>query len=151
MHLPIYLYVSPSFSLFHSLFFLHISCNVTTFFLFFSFSKSFPEKDLVFLLLDLFFAGSETTTNTLMHLFYYLAMHPNIQKKLQAEIDEMLPKGTLPTLDDRPRYIWVTAMFRVRVFIYILVTCVFGCRSIFIFIEVCVNIHCVYKNNVCWM
>ncbi|XP_047472192.1 cytochrome P450 2L1-like [Penaeus chinensis] len=60
------------------------------------------KKDLVFLLLDLFFAGSETTTNTLMHMFYYLAMHPDIQKKVQAEIDEVLPEGILPTLDDRP-------------------------------------------------
>nr|XP_027230053.1 uncharacterized protein LOC113821725 [Penaeus vannamei] len=60
------------------------------------------KRDLVFLLIDLFFAGSETTTNTLTHLFYYMAMNPDIQKKVQAEIDEVLPKGTLPTLDDRP-------------------------------------------------
>ncbi|XP_042884303.1 cytochrome P450 2L1-like [Penaeus japonicus] len=60
------------------------------------------QNDLTILLLDLFFAGTETTTNTLMHLFYYLAMNPEVQRKVQAEIDEVLPKGTLPTLDDRP-------------------------------------------------
>ncbi|KAG7164051.1 Cytochrome P450 2B19-like [Homarus americanus] len=63
--------------------------------------NTFSEKDLAILVLDLFFAGSETTTNTLTWLFYYLATYPEVQQKMQAEIDEILPKGTLATLDDK--------------------------------------------------
>lgn len=68
------------------------------------------ERDLCVLILDLFFAGSETTASTLTFMFYYLANHPEIQKKLQAEIDLALPKGTLATLEDRIRYL----NFRIR-------------------------------------
>lgn len=62
-----------------------------------------PEKDLGLLVLDLFFAGSETTTNTLTFMVQYLAMHPDIQKTMQEEIDQVLPKGTLATLEDKAR------------------------------------------------
>ncbi|ROT68377.1 Cytochrome P450 2L1 [Penaeus vannamei] len=46
------------------------------------------ERDLCILILDLFFAGTN---------------HPEVQRKFQAEIDEVLPKGTLATLEDRSR------------------------------------------------
>ncbi|ROT68380.1 Cytochrome P450 2L1, partial [Penaeus vannamei] len=61
------------------------------------------ERDLCILILDLFFAGSETTVGTLTFMFFYLANHPEVQRKFQAEIDEVLPKGTLATLEDRSR------------------------------------------------
>lgn len=61
------------------------------------------ERDLCILILDLFFAGSETTVGTLAFMFFYLANHPEVQRKFQAEIDEVLPKGTLATLEDRSR------------------------------------------------
>ncbi|ROT68374.1 Cytochrome P450 2L1 [Penaeus vannamei] len=51
------------------------------------------ERDLCILILNLFFAGSETTVGTLAFMFFYLANHPEVQRKFQAEIDEVLPKG----------------------------------------------------------
>ena len=37
------------------------------------------------------FAGYETTATTLTFIAYYLALYPNVQEKLQAEIDEHFP------------------------------------------------------------
>jgi cytochrome P450 len=53
-------------------------------------------------ILTLFFAGHETTANTLTWAFYYLAKNPEILKTLQNEVDSVLG-GRLPTLDDLPR------------------------------------------------
>ncbi|CUA69925.1 Benzoate 4-monooxygenase [Rhizoctonia solani] len=36
-------------------------------------------------------AGSDTTSNTLGSLYYHLAMHPEIQRQLQAELDQHVP------------------------------------------------------------
>ena len=36
-------------------------------------------------------AGYETTATTLAYMSYYLALYPDIQSKLQDEIDEYFP------------------------------------------------------------
>ncbi|XP_045133474.1 cytochrome P450 2L1-like isoform X2 [Portunus trituberculatus] len=68
------------------------------------------EQDLMFLMLDMFFAGSETTVNTFTWLCCYLAAHPQVQRKLQAEIDEVLPGGALPTLAEKPKMPYTEAV-----------------------------------------
>ncbi|XP_071546258.1 cytochrome P450 2L1-like isoform X2 [Panulirus ornatus] len=72
--------------------------------------STFSDKDLTFLIFDLFFNGSESMIKSMMWMFYYLASYPAVQRKLQAEIDDVLPKGTLPTLDDRPRMPYTEAV-----------------------------------------
>ncbi|XP_064111559.1 cytochrome P450 2L1-like [Macrobrachium nipponense] len=48
---------------------------------------------------DLFGAGSETTSSTIRWLIALLATHPEIQRKMQKEIDEVVFNGThLPSL-----------------------------------------------------
>ncbi|XP_045612488.1 cytochrome P450 2L1 [Procambarus clarkii] len=71
---------------------------------------SFNEYDLSLLLVDLFLAGSETTTTSMTWLFCYLANYPEVQNKLQAEIDQVLPQGTLATLDDKLRMPYTEAV-----------------------------------------
>ncbi|KAK0761707.1 hypothetical protein N5P37_005689 [Trichoderma harzianum] len=46
---------------------------------------------------NLFFAGTDTTSNTFTYMFYELAKHPQWQKQLQAELDEAV-------LEEVPEY-----------------------------------------------
>lgn len=55
--------------------------------------------------MDLFIAGSETTSKTLSFCFLYLILFPNVQKKAHEEIDRVIGDGRFPTLADRTRYI----------------------------------------------
>ena len=52
--------------------------------------------------LTMFFAGHETTANTLTWAFYYLAQNPDVLRALQHEVDGVLGKDRLPVLDDLP-------------------------------------------------
>ena len=53
-------------------------------------------------LVTLFLAGHETTAQTLTWTWYLLSQHPEIQKRLHAEIDSVLG-GNTPTYDDLER------------------------------------------------
>ena len=54
-------------------------------------------------LTDLFGAGSETTSSSLMFAFLYMIKYPEIQERIQREIDEVCVGGRSVCLDDRPR------------------------------------------------
>ncbi|XP_053713834.1 cytochrome P450 2J4-like [Synchiropus splendidus] len=61
----------------------------------------FTEANLVLCSLDLFIAGTETTSTTLQWALIYLVRHPEIQKKVQAEIDQVIGQNRLPAMSDR--------------------------------------------------
>lgn len=63
--------------------------------------NTFDENNLIFCVLDLFVAGTETTTSTLLWAFLYMAKYPEIQAKVQEEIDEVIGQSRQPTTDDR--------------------------------------------------
>ncbi|WP_435011204.1 cytochrome P450 [Tundrisphaera lichenicola] len=52
--------------------------------------------------MTLFMAGHETTANTLAWVWLLLSGHPEVEAKLHAELDEVLP-DRLPTIADLPR------------------------------------------------
>jgi len=52
-----------------------------------------------------FFAGSESTATTLAWTWYLLALHPEVERRVHAEVDEVLG-GRLPTVDDLPRLVY---------------------------------------------
>lgn len=60
---------------------------------------NFSDKQLKMLLLDLFFAGSETTVTTTKWGILMLVLHPEVQQKCQEELDAI--SGDQVELKDR--------------------------------------------------
>ena len=52
--------------------------------------------------LTIFLAGHETTANALTWTWYLLSQHPEVEKRLHAEVDAVLGER-LPAIDDLPR------------------------------------------------
>jgi cytochrome P450 len=54
--------------------------------------------------MTLILAGHETTANALSWTWYLLAQHPEVERRLHAELDDVLHQGRrLPTVEDLPR------------------------------------------------
>ncbi|XP_051020380.1 cytochrome P450 2J3 [Acomys russatus] len=64
-------------------------------------TTSFNEENLICSTLDLFFAGTETTSTTLRWALLCMALYPEVQEKVQTEIDRVIGQGRLPSLADR--------------------------------------------------
>ncbi|XP_043461100.1 methyl farnesoate epoxidase-like isoform X1 [Leptopilina heterotoma] len=62
----------------------------------------FNREDLLILCLDLFLAGSKTTTDTLAMVFSFLPQHPEWLKILQDDLNEVVGRNRAPRLSDRP-------------------------------------------------
>ncbi|XP_069161926.1 probable cytochrome P450 49a1 isoform X2 [Procambarus clarkii] len=54
------------------------------------------RKDVVTLILDMLFAGIDTTSHTMTFTLYLLAKHPEVQRRLQEEVDTVLGQHTGP-------------------------------------------------------
>lgn len=59
-----------------------------------------PDDQLIMVILDLFIAGSQTTSNTLDFAFLMMLTRPEIQAKVHAELDKVLMSRT-PCLEDK--------------------------------------------------
>uniref|UniRef100_A0A182QY09 Cytochrome P450 n=1 Tax=Anopheles farauti TaxID=69004 RepID=A0A182QY09_9DIPT len=68
-------------------------------------SDSFSREQLLAVCLDMFIAGSETTTKTLDFSFLYIVRNPTVMRRIQDEIDEVIGRHRLPTLEDRARQV----------------------------------------------
>ncbi|KAK1896885.1 Cytochrome P450 2J5 [Dissostichus eleginoides] len=62
----------------------------------------FTETNLALCSLDLFLAGTETTSTTLQWALVYLIKYPDIQEKVKAEIDRVIGHNRQPSMADRP-------------------------------------------------
>ncbi|KMQ94445.1 putative cytochrome p450 305a1-like protein [Lasius niger] len=62
----------------------------------------FDRENLLVLCLDLFMAGSKTTTDTLATTFLFLSLHPEWFKLLQTELDTVVGRLRAPLEDDLP-------------------------------------------------
>ncbi|XP_019206873.1 cytochrome P450 2J6 [Oreochromis niloticus] len=63
--------------------------------------SGFSLSNLCFCTLDLFGAGTETTTTTLHWGLLYMIYYPDIQEKVQAEIDAVIGSSRQPSMTDR--------------------------------------------------
>nr|XP_020658074.1 cytochrome P450 3A29-like isoform X3 [Pogona vitticeps] len=59
--------------------------------------RALTDKEILTQAIVFIFAGYETTSSTLNFLSYSLAIHPDVQQKLQEEIDMLLPNQAPPT------------------------------------------------------
>ena len=53
------------------------------------------------LLVDLYVAGTKTVSATLLWLILLLTTYPDIQEKVQQEIDSHVPRDQLPSMEHR--------------------------------------------------
>ncbi|XP_043804422.1 methyl farnesoate epoxidase-like isoform X2 [Apis laboriosa] len=60
----------------------------------------FDRENLLILCLDLFLAGSKTTTDTLSTTLLFLSLHSEWIKILQEELDNVVGRSRSPTLED---------------------------------------------------
>nr|CAD7453711.1 unnamed protein product [Timema tahoe] len=68
------------------------------------------ELQLLALCLDLFMAGSETTSNTLGFATAYMLLHPDIQDRVHQELDREVGRERQPALQDRARLSYIEAV-----------------------------------------
>ncbi len=61
------------------------------------------EANMINVILDLFVAGSETTSTTLNWGMLFMILNPSVQKRVQDELDEVVGKGNQPTTADRTK------------------------------------------------
>uniref|UniRef100_A0A8B9YH68 unspecific monooxygenase n=1 Tax=Bos mutus grunniens TaxID=30521 RepID=A0A8B9YH68_BOSMU len=64
-----------------------------------NFPRALSDQELMAQSIIFIFAGYETTSSTLSFLLYILATHPDVQQKLQVEIDATFPNKAPPTYD----------------------------------------------------
>ncbi|KAM9324496.1 cytochrome P450 2D6 [Gastrophryne carolinensis] len=62
--------------------------------------SSFNEGNLVTTPIDMFTAGIETTTTTLRWAILFMLLYPDVQRKVQKEIDEVIGRSRNPTMAD---------------------------------------------------
>uniref|UniRef100_A0A672IYA8 Cytochrome P450, family 2, subfamily N, polypeptide 13 n=1 Tax=Salarias fasciatus TaxID=181472 RepID=A0A672IYA8_SALFA len=70
----------------------------------------FSEANLTLCSLDLFLAGTETTATTLLWALVYLIRNPDVQVKVQEEIDRVIGQTRHPTMADRPNMPYTDAV-----------------------------------------
>ncbi|KAM3966329.1 cytochrome P450 [Aphomia sociella] len=73
-------------------------------------TTAITEEELQIVCLDLLEAGMETVTNTIIFMLLHLVRNENIQKRLQAEIDNVVGQSREPSLDDRSRMVYTEAV-----------------------------------------
>ena len=74
-----------------------------------SFHGEKGEVHLKASIFDLYIAGSETSSTTLLFCIIYMVNFPKIQKKIQEDLDRVVGPNRLPCLADKPQLPYLEA------------------------------------------
>ncbi|XP_006890128.1 PREDICTED: cytochrome P450 2D17-like isoform X2 [Elephantulus edwardii] len=72
--------------------------------------SSFNKENLRLVVSDLFFAGTVTTSTTLFWALLLMLLHPDVQRRVQEEIDEVIGQGRPPEMADQAHMPYTTAV-----------------------------------------
>ncbi|XP_078597942.1 cytochrome P450 2U1-like [Branchiostoma floridae x Branchiostoma japonicum] len=64
-------------------------------------NTTFTEQQNILVVMDLFLAGTETTSTTLRWALLYMILHPDMQEKVQQEIDSVIGQSQDPSMAHR--------------------------------------------------
>uniref|UniRef100_A0A0B7BLE7 Cytochrome P450 n=1 Tax=Arion vulgaris TaxID=1028688 RepID=A0A0B7BLE7_9EUPU len=73
-------------------------------------SSNLSEENLIALIRSLFFAGTETTSTTILWCLLYMLHNPDVQEKVYREIEANVGTERVPTLADKPKLTYFSAM-----------------------------------------
>ncbi|XP_017666257.1 PREDICTED: cytochrome P450 2J6-like isoform X3 [Lepidothrix coronata] len=73
-------------------------------------NSTFDEDNMVQSVFDLFFGGTETTATTLRWALLYMLAYPDIQEKVQKELDAVLSPSHLICYEDRKKLPYTNAV-----------------------------------------
>lgn len=63
----------------------------------------YTDEQFIVTVKDLFLAGSETTANSMEFAILYMMLNPEVQHRVQAEIDQVIGPNRTPTMADKAR------------------------------------------------
>ncbi|KAM6490882.1 Cytochrome P450 [Amanita muscaria] len=72
----------------------------------------YDDDDIKHAIGTMYIGGVTTTRSTMTTFILALALHQEVQRKAQTEIDQVVGSNRLPTSDDRPSLPYVEALFR---------------------------------------
>ena len=72
--------------------------------------NSISDDRIALVTADAFIAGTETPTSGLLWVFSVLAQYPDVQRKLQRELDDVIGRDRLPVMQDKLRLPYVEAV-----------------------------------------
>nr|AKH03512.1 cytochrome P450 3075B1 [Paracyclopina nana] len=68
------------------------------------------EESMIATMIDLFLAGAETTTSSLLWAILCLLHYPDVQERVQAELDQVVGPDRKVSLEDRPNLPFTNAV-----------------------------------------
>ncbi|XP_064020933.1 cytochrome P450 2J6-like [Pogoniulus pusillus] len=71
---------------------------------------TYDEENLIQSIFDLFLAGTETTASTLRWALLYMVVYPDIQEKVQKELDAVVGRSHLICYEDRKKLPYTNAV-----------------------------------------